>query len=87
MSQPLSNVLGRKLDIEQEPERGPKLATVNENNTPVRVLELRLVVALVFLVGGFVCVPIGVGIVAGVGAAIIAVGVLMLALGGAIGFL
>lgn len=87
MSQPLSNVLGRKLDIEQEPERGPKLATVNENNTPVRVLELRLVVALVLLAVGLVCVPVGVGLVAGTGAAIIAVGALALTLGGAIGFL
>ena len=46
-----------------------------------RVLPVRSVIALILLLAGLVCIPVGVGMVAGTGAAIIAVGALSLALG------
>lgn len=86
MSQPLSGVLGRKLTTEQDPERGPKLTT-NLPNNESRTLPLRTVVALVLLLVGVVCVPLGVGMIAGTGAAVVAIGALALSIGVAIGFL
>ena len=84
MSQPLANALGRKIPIEQDPERGPKLSSPLEVPSNDRVLPLRSVVALILLLVGLVCIPVGVGMIAGTGAAVVAVGALALALGVAI---
>ena len=82
MSQPLSNRLGRKVPIEQSPERGPHMPPQEAPYTETtRVLPVRSVIALILLLAGLVCIPVGVGMVAGTGAAIIAVGALSLALG------
>ena len=56
------------------PQEAPYTATT-------RVLPVRSVIALILLLAGLVCIPVGVGMVAGTGAAIIAVGALSLALG------
>ncbi|UVF61426.1 membrane protein [Gordonia phage DalanDe] len=82
MSQPLSQRLGRKVPIEQTPEKGPRMTSPLEvAPSETRVLPVRSVVALILLLTGLVCIPVGVGMVAGTGAAIIAVGALSLALG------
>ena len=80
MSQPLRNVLGRELPTQQDPERGPQLSN-RETQTETRMLPLRSVISLIMLLAGLVCVPVGVGMLAGTGAAIVAIGALSLALG------
>lgn len=80
MSQPLRNVLGRELPTQQDPERGSQLSN-RETQTETRMLPLRSVISLIMLLAGLVCVPVGVGMLAGTGAAIVAIGALSLALG------
>lgn len=93
MSQPLSNKLGTKRGIDSD--RGPvnlgrKVqvnAEVSEEEPVERMLPVRDVIALVLLLVAIILIPVGVFMVAGLGAALIAVGALALISGVLVGLL
>lgn len=78
MSQPLSGVVGRKIAIEPDPERGPKLSNGNADVvTTQRVLAVREVVALILMIAAVVLIPVGAGMLWGLGGALLTLGVLV----------
>lgn len=83
MSQPLSGVTGQKLNIQNEKRK----YIVNRQNNGESSISVRLAITLALILAGVVCVPVGVSMVAGAGAGVVAFGAVALVLGLILGVL